>query len=126
MWHSRYVLNFLLIVQLHYKCSHRTFPGEDPPIPFSLPVFQSEDVKIHLLFPEMERLLKKTLACVLPVATVRAASDDLAKMKVDTSPQLDDDDLSVGVQCRDLIEAQLEEGDLAPAEVNTFFRWAPS
>ena len=85
-------------------------------------LFQSEDVMIHLIFPEMERLLKRILGCILPISTIREASQDLSKLKVNSSPMLDDEDINLGAQVRSFIEINLEDGSLADDTVNIFYR----
>ena len=72
----------------------------------------------------MERLLKRTLGCILPTTTIRDAAHDFSSLKLNASQQLDDEELNLGVQMQLFIEKHKEDGSLPAEDVQIFYRLA--
>ena len=79
---------------------------------------QADETKVGMLFPEMDRLLRKLLVKFVPLRLIRGQQDLRQVDYGTTSNQHDNDTIAIGMPAR----AYLATDEFEPAQTTRFFR----
>ena len=83
---------------------------------------QREDPIISLVDQQIQSFLTKLAGKFLTINTIKAAKSDLTKLKFDTSVQLPDGSIFVGMTTKTQLTKLFAEGDITHAQYSKFFK----
>ncbi len=83
---------------------------------------QADETKVGMLFPEMDRLLRKLLVKFVPLRLIRGQQDLRQVAYTSLANQHDDDTIAIGMSAR----AYLATEEFEPAQTARFFRCVPN